>query len=84
MDPNEIRSKYWKLRERMEKYSGSTVDREMLLAQHEMLTEMCAQLAEMNVLLKSTLGIVNVEKLALDLGRVVQEQEESHGSASTR
>ena len=75
MTPAEIRAEYWKLSEKLNKLTP-TADRSMGLAFMKVLVENTAQIAEMNELLKRTLGIVNVEKLALDLGRVVQEQEE--------
>lgn len=69
--PEEVRAQFYKFKERTEKFS-STVDRNVGVYQIELLTEICAQLMEMNALLTRTLGIINVEKLALDLGRVVE------------
>lgn len=77
MDPNEIRAKYWKWREKYGKLNAQTLERDLQTLQFEMLAEICAQLAEINSLLKSTIGIINIEKLALDLGKVTQQGSES-------
>lgn len=72
MDVNEIRAKYWKARQKLGG-TDTTIDRELAILQFEMLTEVAAQLAEMNAVLKRV-GIVNFEKLALQLDEVLKEK----------
>jgi hypothetical protein len=60
------------MHEQMTKLQAATVDRQITLALLQLVAESTAQTAEMNELLRRTLGMVNVEKLALDLGEAVR------------
>ena len=72
MTPAEIRAEYWKLHEQMTRLQAATVDRSIQLSLLRLVAENAAQIAEMNELLKRTLGLVNTEKLALDLSEVIR------------
>lgn len=77
MMASEIRAKYWKacnvLRDPKNTENDAERDRMVQLLQAEMLCELAAQQAITNDLLKSKLGPVNVEKLALEIGKLIEE-----------
>jgi hypothetical protein len=66
VDVNEIRSRYWRLYNRIEEPNSWTIDRQIAMAQLEMQVEMVVQLSEMNTVLKR-IGVLNIEELALRL-----------------
>jgi len=72
MTPDQIRAEYWKIHEQMTNLHAATVDRAIQMTVLRLLAENTALMAEMNDLLKKTLGMINVEKLALDLGEAVR------------
>ena len=51
------------------------MDREFALLQCELQSEIAAQLAETNEILRRTIGLMNVEELMLELGRILREKE---------
>lgn len=81
MNINEIRSKYWRLRNLMQQQGAvtPTLDREIALTQLEVLTEIAAQLAEANAVL-ARIGVLNFEQLALQVGEFFREIEDIKGN----
>ena len=77
MELNEIREVYQRLRRRQQGI-GPTIDREIGLAQVELLAEIAAQLSVANGHL-ARIGLLNFEKIGLQLEIVLKEyQERSH------
>lgn len=71
----EIRAKYWRLRNLMERTGQvtPTLDREISLTQVELLTELTAQMAEANSTL-ARIGVLNFEELALRLDEFFKDR----------
>ena len=79
MTVNEIRAKYWKLCQHWQSVGNvneQTKRLELELLKAEMLCELAAQSAETNEILKRTIGLVNFEKLCLQLDLAFREAEE--------
>jgi hypothetical protein len=65
MTPEQIRGKFWALREKYLKTAGETIERQQFLFIAEMLSELTAQQAEQSAFLRQKLGPMNTERLAL-------------------
>ncbi len=82
MTTNEIRAKYWKARAKLEALPADAqahddARRQVVeLLQAEMLTEMAAQLSDMNLVL-ARIGLVNFEELALRLDLHIPKEKKS-------
>ena len=71
----DIRAKYWRMKTLIqERKISPTVDREIAMLQVELQAEIAAQLCETNDILKRTIGLMNVEELMLEVGRMLAEK----------
>jgi hypothetical protein len=73
---NFFRAIYWRLREKYEKQKAATIEREIHLANLQLLTEIAAQQNEILDLLKRSVGLFNCEEIALQLDKVFRERNE--------
>jgi hypothetical protein len=77
MTVDEIRAKYWRAMQRINDSSNLEPEwakvRQIELLQAEMLCEMAVQQARTNEILERTIGVVGFEKLALQLGLLLEE-----------
>ena len=68
MTPEQIRAKYWSMRNKMQQpgFITPTLDREIALLQAEFMAEIAAKQAETNELLQR-IALLNFEKLGVQL-----------------
>ena len=74
LTPEQIRGKYWAIRDKIVKQGAETIDRQLALFICEMTSELAAQQAEQLVLLRSKIGLFNTEQIALELDKIFREK----------
>lgn len=67
---------YWRMRQKYENQKAGTIEREILLCQLELLSEIAAQQNETLDVLKRSVGVFNAEQIALELDRMFRERNE--------